>query len=91
MSDVTLIPVNKFIEVIYDLFNLFEKNNKNEKPEGEEPMTVEETCKFLGCSKVTLHKYKKTGLIKARRIGRRIYFLKHEILEAMKKDNFKKK
>ena len=70
---------------------LEEFSKKDSKPKVEGLMTVEETCEFIHCTKPTLHKYKKDGLIKSRRLGRRIYFLKDEILECMETKNFKRK
>lgn len=49
----------------------------------EELMSMDETCQFLRVSKVTIHKWKKRRLIFSHRIGRKIYFKKQELVEAM--------
>jgi hypothetical protein len=93
-SEMVLISKIELVELINDSIKnqLQEFNKKSEKPKTEELMTVEETCLFLKCSKTTLHKFKKDGLLQARRIGRRIFFLKEEIIESAKSNyNFKKK
>ena len=46
-------------------------------------LSIEEACKLLLVSKVTIHKWKKRKLIRSYRIGRRIYFKKGEIIQAL--------
>ena len=86
-------PAKDLAELINTIIKdqLEEFSKKDSKSKDEELMTVEEVCAFLHCSKPTLHKHKKDGLIKARRIGRRIYFIKDEILKSMETKNFKGK
>ncbi len=52
----------------------------------EEPfIKIMEVSKILSVSKETIHKWKKEGRLPYHKIGRRIYFLKSEILQATKK------
>lgn len=51
----------------------------------EEHFTIDQLQKFLNCSKVTLHNYKKRGM-PYYRIGRKLLFKKSEVLEFMKKN-----
>lgn len=51
----------------------------------EEHFTIEQLKKFLNCSKVTLHNYKKRGM-PYYRIGRKLLFKKSEVLEFMRKN-----
>ncbi len=46
-------------------------------------MTIEEAGELLRVIKVTIHKWKKQKRVKAYRIGRRIYFKKQELLNAI--------
>jgi excisionase family DNA binding protein len=91
MTDYTMftaMPVNEFVHLIKQTVKDSMKNELTElinssKAQPEELMTIEEASKFLHVSKVTVHKWKKNKLIKAYRIGRKIYFKKHELIEAM--------
>jgi excisionase family DNA binding protein len=58
--------------------------NNTQISQQDEIMSIEEVQTLLHVSKVTIHKWKKRKLIQSHRIGRRIYFKKHEILNAMK-------
>ena len=90
---IVFMPAKDLAELIDTIIKnqLEEFSKKDLKSKAEELMTVEEVCEFLHCTPPTLHKHKKQGLIKARRIGRRIYFLKDEILKSMETKNFKRK
>ena len=83
-----IISVNDLTELINTSIKnqLEEFNSRTEKPKSEELMTVEETAKFLRCSRTAVFTRKKAGAIKAHRVGkgRRIFFFKAELLEAMK-------
>ena len=50
----------------------------------EKPLTQPEAVEFLGKSRQTLTSWRKKGIIKAHVLGGRIYFLKSELLAAMK-------
>jgi excisionase family DNA binding protein len=49
----------------------------------EELMSMEETCKFFQVSRVTIQQWKKSKKINAYRIGRKLYFKKHELISSM--------
>jgi excisionase family DNA binding protein len=53
-------------------------------PQEDDFLTAKQTSKLLGVSVVSLHKWKKSGLIKYHRFGSRIRFLKSEILQTKK-------
>ena len=94
-KDATLFVAMPFTE----LLEHFEKTVQNvfdkiavrpaQVPE-DELLNVEETCKLLRISKVTLHKWKKRKLIQAYRIGRKIFFKKKELFDALKSMSVKK-
>jgi len=53
-------------------------------PSAEQPISQREAIEFLGKSKQTLIAWRKKGVISAHRLGGRIYYLKSELLAAMK-------
>ena len=78
-------PLSELLELFRGMIS--EEFDKFSKVPNQTPvvelMSLEETCKFLRVSKVTIHKWKKKKLIFSHRIGRRVYFKKDELLEAM--------
>lgn len=56
---------------------------QSEQKEKEEHFSIKQLAEFLGCSKVSIHKYKKKGL-PFYRIGRKILFRKQEVLNFMR-------
>lgn len=52
--------------------------------EVERPISQLEAIEFLGKSRQTLAAWRRKGVIKAHQLGGRIYYLKSELLEAMK-------
>jgi len=79
-------PIEELLELIEErIFKGFETYNKKPVPiPTDELLNVEEACTYLRVSKVTIHKWKKKRLIVSYRIGRRIYFKKHEMLKALR-------
>ena len=73
-------PMTELLELIEGL----EKYNRKDTIQTDELLNVEEACKFLRVSKVTIHKWKKRKLIVSYRIGRRIYFKKHELINSLR-------
>lgn len=64
---------------------------QSERPkQGKELMTFEDTREFLDISASTLFKWKRENRIPYRRIGKRIYFHKGEIIHAMNKSQYHK-
>ena len=55
-----------------------------------ENLSISEAAKYLKCSKVTIHKYKKRGMFKFYGTGKLTYFKKHEIDEALSSQPKKK-
>jgi excisionase family DNA binding protein len=82
------LTVEEFIKLTGDL--LFEQTGTTEKnhisaaQDKDNELNIAELAKFLRCSKVTIHKYKKAGL-PYYKIGRKILFNKSEVLEFMRK------
>lgn len=51
-------------------------------------LTTSDLLKQFNICRTTLYLWRKKGLIPYHRIGRRIYFLEHEVVEAVKKIDF---
>ncbi|EOR92748.1 hypothetical protein ADIARSV_4099 [Arcticibacter svalbardensis MN12-7] len=51
-------------------------------------MNMEEVIKFLKVSKVTIHNWKRNGIIKSHKMGRKLYFKKSEMLDAIKRQKY---
>lgn len=56
-----------------------------EKPQqdADQNFTIDELAKYLKCSKVTIHRYKKDGMFPFYKAGRKIYFRRSEVDRAM--------
>ncbi len=52
-----------------------------------ELLTREGVCKLLSFNKTTLWKHTKSGKLKSYGIGNRVYYMKNEVLEAVKPIN----
>jgi len=56
-----------------------------EQPQPDDkPLTTAEAEAYLGKSRQTLTKWRKAGIIKARTLGGRCYYLKSELIAALK-------
>ncbi len=63
------------------------KQNNDKKPkkeQGDKLMTREQVEKFLGVSDTTLHNWNNNGELPAKKIGRRVYYSKEEIVAKLK-------
>ncbi|MEM4261092.1 MAG: helix-turn-helix domain-containing protein [Candidatus Woesearchaeota archaeon] len=96
MQDLILstITINELKEIISEsVTSILCKNNYlNESVKNvDELIKIEEVSSLLRVSKVTIHKWKKMGLIPFYRISNKIYFKKNEIIESMRKISERKK
>ncbi|MET4080254.1 excisionase family DNA binding protein [Pedobacter sp. UYP30] len=78
-------PLKKVVNGMHDVMNL--------KPIKESFKTVdlldmEETMEILKVSKVTIHNWKKKGFIKSYKVGRKLYFKKAELVEAIQRQKY---
>lgn len=80
----------EFKSLILEAITEYNGSPDNSKTEAQqEPfLKIEEVCDLLKVSKVTIHKWKREGRIPYHRISNRIYFLRSEILEALKSSEF---
>jgi excisionase family DNA binding protein len=63
-----------------------ELNLKREK----ELLSFKEVCQFLGVHPSTLSKWKSQNLIPFKKMGKRIFFSKQEVIAALKESNYSK-
>ncbi|MCZ4408706.1 helix-turn-helix domain-containing protein [Cryomorphaceae bacterium 1068] len=90
MADFTLIPLSQEslfekLENLIDskLSGLTNAANIPEAKTSEEIVTRKEAKHLLGVSYPTMREWEKLGLLKKRTIGRRVYYLRSEIMEAL--------
>lgn len=57
--------------------------HEQRKAHAETLLTTSQALDFLSVSKVTLHHWRVTGKVNYRRIGRRVFYLKSELLAAL--------
>lgn len=74
---------NLISESIREEIAKFQKPSK-ETNEVEKPISQTEAILFLGKSRQTLIAWRKKGVINAYTLGGRVYFLKSELLKALK-------
>jgi excisionase family DNA binding protein len=88
MNELVLSPVK-----VDDLVNLIvnailEKlQPQQQTPESDPLIKIDEVCKILNVSKVTVFNWKKSGKIPFHRISSQIFFRKSEVLDSLKRIN----
>ena len=75
------------IEELIELIRTAVRQELNLKKE-KELLSFKETCDFLGCSSSALNKWKSEGKIPYKKLGKRVFFSKIEIKEALKDSNY---
>jgi excisionase family DNA binding protein len=51
-------------------------------------LTTEDVCQMFDVCRTTLYNWRKGGFLPFHRMGRKVYFLEHEITKAVKKIDF---
>jgi len=69
-------------ECIKDALTL-EMQVKTPEPIPEDLLSIEDIQKVFRVSKVTVHKWKKKGLLPFYKMNRKVYFKKSEVIDAM--------
>jgi len=60
--------------------------HSTEPEKQEEPLLkIEDICSLFNVSKVTIHDWKRKGILPFYRISRKIYFKKNEVIDALTK------
>jgi len=91
MEDFVLIPMTiqsfkKMVkEIVFEAISEYE--SRTPKITQDELLTQTQLSEFLKISVPTLIRLKKDGLIPYRKINSRVYYLKSEVLESLKKFN----
>lgn len=87
---ISTIKIDELKEIISETVTSILSKNKyltEAEENDDELIKIEEVSSLLRVSKVTIHKWKKIGLIPFYRISNKIYFKKNEVIESMKKIN----
>ncbi len=71
------------MECLKTVLNEYFIENKRQEMEQDELLTIEDVQKIFRVSKVTIHKWKKKGLIPYYKVNRKLYFKRSEIFESM--------
>lgn len=82
-SDLQQIIQNAVKAELENFKNLIQLQNKKTDHESD-VLSREETAKLLGVSTTTLFLWNRNLILKAKKIGRRVYYLKSEVLEILK-------
>lgn len=78
---------------VEDLFDMIKKcvedavslktKEVSQSPPSDELLNIEDIQKIFNVSKVTVHKWKKKGLIPFYKMNRKVYFKKSEVISSM--------
>lgn len=71
--------------VVKAIIPLLDKRPPRPTDDEEELLTVEETLKFLKCSKQALWNWRKNGVLPSYRLGNRVYYKKSQIFAKLVK------
>lgn len=82
MENVILLKESDLRRIIADV--MAEKPQEEKTPE-EQLLTTNEACEFLRCSKPTLHRWKKEGIVPHVRIGSNIRYRKSDLQKIAEK------
>jgi len=75
-----------------ELKNIIKESVREELKRKEEKglLSFKETCNYLECSASALNKWKSENKIPFKKLGKRVYFVKDEIVNALKESNYYK-
>lgn len=74
---------NDLKKIVADVISELQKLEPSEQKKEEKLFTSNEACEILRCSKPTLHRWKREGLIDHVRIGRNIRYRESDIEKIM--------
>ncbi|WP_051209985.1 helix-turn-helix domain-containing protein [Gelidibacter mesophilus] len=77
--------INKIVLHVDSKFEEILKNHSFSNKDEEELLTVDETLKFLKCSKQALWNWRKNGILPSFRLGNRVYYRKSDIFAKLVK------
>lgn len=87
MDNIVLISINKdeLSSLIKDAVHL-ELSQREEK----KLLNFKETCEFLGISASALNQWKAQSKIPYKKLGKRVFFDRKEVMQSLKDSNYKK-
>ena len=92
-NQLVILDFNSLTKAIKEVFKdiLIDKTHTpqdHQKNVSDDYLSTDQVKDLLKVSKVTIHNWKKKGLIKSHRIGRRVYFKMDDINSAIKQQKF---
>ena len=87
-NKLVVMEIDRLYSIIKQAVNEVIKLEKSEQL--KELLNSNETCDFLGIHPSTLNKWKSQNKIPYKRLGKRVFFNRHGILESLQNSNFQK-
>jgi len=82
----TSITLEELLDKITERINIaisIKTSERKETPTPEDLLTIEDMIGLFKVSKVTIHKWKKRGLIPFYKMNRKVYFKRSEVINSM--------
>lgn len=82
----TSITLEELLDKITERINIvlaIKTSERKETPTPEDLLTIEDLERLFKVSKVTIHKWKKRGLIPFYNMNRKVYFKRSEVISSM--------
>lgn len=82
----TSITLDELLDKITERINIalsIKASEKMDTPTPEELLTIKDLERLFNVSKVTIHKWKKRGLLPFYKMNRKVYFKRSEVIESM--------
>jgi len=87
-NKLVVIEIDHLYSILKQAVNEVIKEEKSRQQ--KELLNFKETCDFLGIHPSTLNKWKSQNKIPFKRLGKRVFFKRQEILESFQNSNFQK-
>jgi excisionase family DNA binding protein len=87
MNDIVLISISQ--EELHKIIREAVREELNCKKE-KEFLSFRETCDYLGISSSALNKWKSENRVPYKKLGKRIFFSRQELLDTLKESNYSK-
>ena len=84
MDNILILSKNDLRELLSEMIPAQTKAPEIKESNEEVLYTTEEACKILKCSKPTLHRWKKEGIVPHVRIGANIRYKKTDLVKLIK-------
>ena len=87
-NKLVVIEIDHLYSILKQAVNEVIKEEKSRQQ--KELLNFKETCDFLGIHPSTLNKWKSQNKIPYKRLGKRVFFNRQEILESLQNSNYQK-